>query len=102
MKGGPARRTPWWVVFPGMIGIGLPMNAPQPAGACSSAKSFARSSIVRNSQLRRRPCDNDSGFGQLLNIRLAVSAEISSISNPVCCDPLAVAPPAGIRMQCSR
>jgi len=60
------------------------------------------SSIERNSQLIDLPPRDDSLFGQPSKMRLAASDVTSSISNPVCCDPPAPAPPAGIRMQLLR
>eukprot|EP00966_Prymnesium_polylepis_P224652 5196004-Prymnesium_polylepis.1 len=97
VKGIPTRMTPQWCVLPDAIVIGLPIMQPQPVS--SSANCSARSVMLRSSQLNLRPLFADSRFGQSLNIWLAASAVTSSISNPVCCEPPAVAPPAGIRMQ---
>ena len=83
----------------GCFGMGFPCHTPQPAGGYSNAKQSPRSCIERSSQDCLQPVLVAWWFGQFANMTLAADGVTISISNPVCCDPPASAPPAGIRMQ---
>mmetsp|Transcript_3377 Transcript_3377/g.7350 ORF Transcript_3377/g.7350 Transcript_3377/m.7350 type:complete len:202 (+) Transcript_3377:17-622(+) len=94
--GGEAMMMPRWPCVCGSGGIGFPLSAPHFAGSLAKSSSVPASSIVRTSQLS--PPLSSCWFGHPFISTRAVAAVSISISKPVCIEPPACAPPAGIRI----